>query len=101
MKEQTRNDRGTHTTYIELAAAAVKVILKNFKDVSFSAGVITSGIGAKRQKISLLPKTGFVVMTVIMGYSKQEVRVFSIDPNELFRLLRAEYRGSVLVQKND
>lgn len=92
--------RGRHTTFIDFAAKAVKLIGKKIPDATFSAGRITSGIDAKSRKISLSPMPGFVVMTVIMGHTKQEVRVFSADPNVLFKLLRSEYQGGAIVQIN-
>ena len=94
------SDRGTHTTYIELANDVVVFIAKEFTSTSFSPGKITQGIGAKQSKITLAPELGFVVMTVIMKRAKQEVRIFSVDAHKLFRVLKKTYHGSVLVQIN-
>lgn len=94
------SDRGTHTTYIELANEVVSLVSKEFPDASFSAGKITQGIDAKQSKITLNPELGFVVMVVIMKRAKQEVRIFSINVHTLFRLLKKNYHGSVLVQIN-
>lgn len=101
MKTQKHIKRGDHTTYIELAIEVIGYISKNFADVSFSAGIITQGISAKHNKITLTPLVGFVVMTVVMKHAKQEVRLFSIDPNKLFRLLKKEYKGIAFVQINN
>lgn len=98
MKAQKLLRRGDHTSYIELATEVIVYISKNFDGVSFSAGIIIQGIKAKHNKISLTPLVGFVVMIVVMKHAKQEVRLFSIDPNKLFRLLKKKYEGIAFVQ---
>jgi hypothetical protein len=100
MKAKQSSNRGTHTTYIELAAEVVKLVARNFKSASFSAGLIERGIRAKCRKITLTPMGGFIVLIIIMKDSKQEVRVFSIDPDSLFKLLKEEYGGSLFIHRN-
>ncbi len=89
--------RGDHTTLIDLANDIVKKVLKKFPDASVSPGVITQGIGAKSQKISITPAQGCVIMLCIMKYSKQEIKIFTVDPHHLFRFLKIEYKGAALV----
>lgn len=101
MKAQKHVKRGDHTTYIELATEVIGYISKNFDGVSFSAGIIIQGIKAKHNKITLTPLVGFVVMMIVMKHAKQEVRLFSIDPNKLFRQLKNEYQGVAFVQINN
>jgi len=90
--------RGDHTTLIDLANDVVKKILKKFPEASVSPGIITQGIGAKSQKISITPTQSCVIMLCIMKYSKQEMKIFTVDPHHLFRFLKIEYEGATLVQ---
>jgi len=90
--------RGDHTTLIDLAKDVVKKVLKKFPEASVSPGIITQGIGAKSQKISITPTQCCVIILCVMKYSKQEIKIFTVDPHYLFRFLKIEYRRSALVQ---
>lgn len=95
---KSRDVRGGHTTYIDLAQQVVSLVAKKFKEASFSPGIIIAGINAKTKKLALWPQNDFVVTKVVMGHTKQEIRIFKVSPQELLKFLKNHYQGSVAVE---
>ena len=73
--------RGTHTTFIDLAADVCDIICKLEKVEGVSAGVIQVGKGVTggMRKVKIGDFRGGIILTVRQSRSVQELRVFASD----------------------
>lgn len=91
--------RGTHTTLIGLAKTVARCVSRNIKGAKISPGVISRGIGARTQKITICAtETNTVGIKIVSNDTRQDIRIYDCNPNDVRAVLQKNLNPSVIIQ---